>query len=70
MLIIAYDPVPYDRGIFDNNRWLERHIQTDGTSGLIIGGFYDDATNRLYIGHKPVRGSGGLGRVVVSVYSI
>ena len=72
----TYEPRPYARGVWDNNRWLkptstytDNPSATDRSAGRKIGGFFDQGTGRLYLSTFPHK-VGFWDTSVVSVYQI
>lgn len=61
-----YDPVPYDWGVWQNNRWLDRSVRYAAPKNKITNGFFDANTRRLYLAQR----SGDEGSTIVAVYKI
>lgn len=62
-----WDAVPYDYGVFENNRWLQKPNKWGIPWGDISSGAFDPVNRRLYLSHA--KGHGGSG-VVISVYQV
>jgi hypothetical protein len=59
-----YDPRPYDRGVFDNSRWLKKG---NNVEGFLKSAQYDAVNDRLYVLYTDYEGEF---RSVVAVYSL
>lgn len=72
----TYDPKPYARGIFDNNRWCKPSSFLTSSpnsetrkAGIKMGGFFDKDSGRMYISSTPHK-VGFVFKAVVAVYQI
>lgn len=62
----SYDPVPYDWGLWQNNRWFDNTVRYATPKNGIKNGFFDFSNRRLYLSHR----TDGEGSTIVAVYKI
>lgn len=62
-----WDAQPYDYGVFENNRWLQKPTKWGRVYGMLLGGCFDPINRRLYLAHENIYNRNA---PIVAVYKV